>query len=288
MQVQDNKDYTPMQIIMADAYKVHKVTANFTPALYPNSAYMAIAKLAAWGLRSPEAWQIVIAGIDSLTKKPLGEMTVPLGDTTHSVHDILVLIARMEFDYTPRNEIHADFALAITRAMMQDNSIAMDNVDMVETAMAIYRQIAPSIMNLLAEWMLVNHGKRLHIEVEMAAVIGEAMEVSLRAYLPYYIPQAMEPTFALDIRMAILNWVEHYSPQAIATPGPVNGMVMWNGVLIRTIFRDIPKAEEYILSSVNVQYHDQYKGLPQLDRDYIYFHRVLAEAESSKVAQQPV
>lgn len=278
MRVQTQNEFTPMQKVLAEAFRVHKINVTFSPALFPASAYMAIWGLARVGLERPHFWQEFAAGIDALTGKPLAEMRLKVGPTEFSVHDILSMLARMEFDLTPRQSIHNDFSLAIARTLLSDPDITANDADHVETAMAVYRQIAIQLMDLTAEWLLVNFGKAPSV-VEAIAPIANAIDANLRSYLSLYIPEGMEIGLEEKLRVAIYDWASHYSPQAIANPGPVKGVVLWSGALLRTIMSDIPGAEEYLLSSSDVQYNKEYEGIPQVDRDYIYFHRVVGAIE---------
>lgn len=277
MRTQTADQFTPMQTTLAAAFRVHKINVTFSPALFPASAYMSIWGLARLGRNSPPFWQEFIGGIDALTGKPLAEMQVKIGPATFSVHDILVLLSRMEFDLTPRNDIHGDFSVAVARALLANPDITSTDVDQVETAMAVYRQIAIQLIDLVAEWLLVNSGNASIVEA--IGPIADAMEANLRAYLSLYIPAGMEDNLGYKLREGIYNWARHYGPQSVANPGPVKGVIMWSGALLRTILSDIPGAEEYLLSSSDVQYNKEYEGIPQVDRDYIYFHRVIGAVE---------
>lgn len=280
MNVEKPESYSPIQKAMADAFRVHKINASLTPSLYPASAAFAIWGLTRMGVTNPAVWQELVSGIDRLTQSPLAEMAIEVGPGKFTVHNVLVLLSTMSFDLTPRLSIYDEFQLAVAQTLMGDASLTAENADGIETAMAVYRQLTVQLFNLVTEYMLVNYQSASLLQVVQPVTDG--MAAIMLTYMGAQVPEAMRETLALDLRVAAMDWAAHYGPQVGETHGPLQGIILWNGVLLRTVLKDVEQAEEYMLSSSNVQYDEAYKALPQIDRDYIYFHRVVGSASKGE------
>lgn len=280
MNVQESKTFNSAQLVLQDAYRVHKINTDFARGLYAGVSQLALIKMASGGLLRPEAWQQLCTGIDALTGRPLAEMEVEVGPSKHSVPNILAMLARMTFDWTPRPALFADLRVAITRTLFDtpaDKEVTAHDVDI---AIAVFNQVAMQMANLIAEWLLV--GNQADVEGRRLVIFhyAEATEIAYLSTITPYIGEHEVQQVSILARASLEAWANKHKAEAVANPAQVNGVIPFNAVLLGVVFRDIEKAEELLLCSTDVLYNPEYKDMRPVDRDYIYFHRALGRLPS--------
>lgn len=281
MKVQEKTSYNAAQLLLQDAYRVHKVTVDFGQGLYAAVSQIALIRIAKGALLRPDAWQDFCVGIDTLTGKPIAEMEVDLGPTRHSVTNILALLARLDFDWTPRPALYADMNVAITKLLLgkgpEDEAPTVHEVD---TVVGVYNQIAMQMSNLIAEWLLVGDVSKADARALVTCNYAEAINTAFMSTIAAYLPEAVAGNLIHMARQVLEAWTVRHRDEAMKNPATISGVIPFNAVLIGTVFSDIEKAEEVALCSNDVQYNPEYKGMRQVDRDYIFFHRVLGRLPS--------
>lgn len=280
MNVQDANTFNAAQLILQDAYRVHKINTDFARGLYAGLSQIALIKIAAGGLLRPEAWQQLCAGIDVLTGRPLAEMEVEVGPSKHSVPNILAMLARMSFDWTPRPTLFNELNIAITRTLFVMPDDKEHTAHDIDIAISVFNQIAMQMANLIAEWLLV--GKLDDVEGRRLVMFqyAEAAEVAYLSTITAYIGEREVQQISVLARASLDAWAQKHHAEAVANPAQVNGVIPFNAVLLGVVFRDIEKAEELLLCSTDVLYNPEYKDMRPVDRDYIYFHRAMGRLPS--------
>ena len=280
MNVQNKETFNAAQLIMQDAYRVHKITVDFSQGLYAGVSQVALIQMAKGGLLNPSAWQDLCTGIDALTGKPLAEMEIDVGPTRHSVPNILAILARLEFDWTPRQGLFNELNEAMTKTLLAKGPEDEITVHEIDTVVSVFNQIAMQMANLIAEWLLVGDLEKTAARTMVTCAYGTAAEVAFMSTIAAYISEGSVGSLVELTRQTLETWATRHRAEAMKNPATISGVIPFNAVLIGTVYRDIEKAEELVLCSSDVQYNPEYKGMRQVDRDYIYFHRVLGRLPS--------
>jgi hypothetical protein len=266
---------------MANAYRVHAFNTTYTRALYPVVAQMFLWKTMRQMAQYPDVWQHLCASIDALSGgEPIAEATVTLdGDNKFRLHDILALVSKMEFDAGELdNTVYLRFTEAVVKALVVD--VSDDELDRGVVALRIYADVAETMTNLIMEY-IITAGKSAEDDRTVALLsllFAETQAQCMHVFAPGLIKEGTTLEALMKLCSdGVLDWLLIHAKPGERLEKRFQGVTVYNGILLRSVFVDMPQAEEYLLLSYHVAGNPEYKNLSQVDRDYIYFHTVVGK-----------
>lgn len=282
MQTQNVATYSPLQKTMADAYRVHAFNTSYTRALYPVVGQIFLWKVMRSMAQYPDTWQHLCKSIDAFTGgEPIAVATVAIdGGPQFSIHDVLMLTSKMEFDMsTLDNTLYQRFTEALVPTLAKD--VPEDDVEMGVTAIRIYASVAETFVDLIMEYLITapQSAQDDRVVAMLSMLFAETQGQCTSVFAPGLVPEGMTAEKLVKLSSdGVHDWLLLHRKPGVRLEQRFRGVTVYNGILLRSVFADVPKAEEYLLLSYHVASNPEYEKLNQVDRDYIFFHSVVGNA----------